>query len=52
VIQLRFFSQEKPEGVSRASIGKKWSCHAENVRQAERRAISKLAMNSGLLVVA
>jgi RNA polymerase primary sigma factor len=52
VIQLRFFNQTQPEGVSRASIGKKWSCHAENVRQAERRAISKLAMNCHMLVVA
>ena len=52
VIQLRFFSQEQPEGVSRAAIGKKWSCHAENVRQAERRALLKLAMHCRSLVVA
>ena len=52
VIQLRFFSQEQPDGVSRASIGRKWSCQAENVRQAERRAVSKLAMNCHMLVVA
>ena len=52
VIQLRFFSEEQPDGVSRAAIGKKWSCHAENVRQAERRAILKLAMNCRSLVVA
>jgi RNA polymerase primary sigma factor len=52
VIQLRFFSQEQPDGVSRTVIGRKWSCQAENVRQIERRAISKLAMNSHMLVVA
>ena len=52
VIQLRFFNQEKPDGVPRTVIGKKWSCHAENVRQAERRAISKLARNCHMMVVA
>ena len=43
VIQLRFFSQEQPDEVSRTTIGKIMSMHPEGVRHAERRAIFKLA---------
>ena len=43
VIQLRFFSQEQPDEVSRTTIGKIMSMHPEGVRHAERRAVFKLS---------